>query len=180
LDTCDRFLIRKEKERNNVRIMKKVNLEAIGYVLCVVGLAMVLLWIGLFKFTPTEATAIQPLVANSFLMSWLYSVASVQGVSYIIGTVEIVTAICLLLHFFVRKAGIVGGVFSVLTFLATLSFLFTTPGVFKTVDGFPVTEFFILKDLMALGISLMVLGRSLSGTTSPSASPDEGRRDVTF
>jgi uncharacterized membrane protein YkgB len=159
-------LIRKEKERNNVQIMKKVDLEAIGYVLCVVGLAMVLLWIGLFKFTPTEANAIQPLVANSYFMSWLYNVATVQGVAYIIGTVEIITAICLLLHFLVKKAGIVGGVLSVLTFLATLSFLFTTPGVFKTVDGFPVTEFFILKDVMALGISLMVLGRSLSGTTT--------------
>ncbi|MEQ1645406.1 MAG: DUF417 family protein, partial [Pyrinomonadaceae bacterium] len=67
----------------------------------------------------------------------------------------------LLLHFFWKKAGILGGILSVLTFLATLSFLFTTPGVFKNVDGVPVTEFFILKDIMALGISLMVLGRSL-------------------
>ncbi len=141
--------------------MKKIDFQSLGYSVSVIGVAMVLLWIGIFKFTPTEAKAIEPLVANSFLMSWLYKITSVQGVSILIGTVEIITAVCLLLHFFWKKAGILGGVLSVLTFLATLSFLFTTPGVFKTVDGVPITEFFILKDVMALGISLMVLGRSL-------------------
>lgn len=141
--------------------MKKINFQSLGYAVSVIGLAMILLWIGIFKFTPTEAKAIEPLVANSFLMSWLYKITSVQGVSILIGTVEIITAVCLLLHFFWKKAGILGGILSVLTFLATLSFLFTTPGVFKSVDGVPITEFFILKDIMALGISLMVLGRSL-------------------
>jgi uncharacterized membrane protein YkgB len=144
--------------------MKKIDFQSLGYTVSVIGLAMLLLWIGIFKFTPTEAKAIEPLVANSFLMSWLYKISSVQGVSILIGTVEIIIALCLLLHFFVNKAGIVGGLLSSLTFLATLSFLFTTPGVFKTVDGMPITEFFILKDVMALGISLMVLGRSFSNS----------------
>lgn len=141
--------------------MKKINFESLGFNVSVVGLALILLWIGIFKFTPTEAKAIEPLVANSFLMSWLYKIMSVQGVSNLIGTVEIITAGCLLLHFLWKKAGTLGGILSTMTFLATLSFLFTTPGIFKTVDGAPVTEFFILKDVMALGISLMVLGRSL-------------------
>lgn len=146
--------------------MKKINYQSLGYTVSVLGLAMLLLWIGIFKFTPTEAKAIEPLVVNSFLMSWLYKIASVQGVSIIIGSIEIITAVCLLLHFFVKKAGIVGGMLSGLTFLATLSFLFTTPGVFKTVDGVPITEFFVLKDVLALGISLMVLGRSLPDSNS--------------
>ena len=146
--------------------MKKINFQSLGYAVSVIGVALLLLWIGIFKFTPTEAKAIEPLVANSFLMSWLYKILSVQGVSNLIGSVEIITAVCLLLHFYVKKAGIVGGTMSLLTVLATLSFLFTTPGVTKTVDGVPITEFFILKDIMALGISLMVLGKSLpdSGT----------------
>jgi uncharacterized membrane protein YkgB len=146
--------------------MKKINFQSLGYTVSVIGLAMILLWIGIFKFTPTEAKAIEPLVANSFLMSWLYKITSVQGVSNLIGTVEIITAVCLLVHFYVKKAGILGGILSVLTFLTTLSFLFTTPGVFKIVDGVPITEFFILKDVMALGISLMVLGRSFSNANT--------------
>ena len=95
-------------------------------------------------------------------MNWLYKVTSVQGVSNIIGSIEIIAAICLLLSFFWKKAGVLGGILSTIIFLATLSFLFTTTGVFKTVDGVLITDFFILKDIMALGISLMVLGRSIS------------------
>ncbi|MEG2830628.1 MAG: DUF417 family protein, partial [Edwardsiella sp. (in: enterobacteria)] len=45
-------------------------------------------------------------------------------------------------------------------FLVTLSFMFTTPGVFKVVDGVPVTEFFLFKDLAFLGISLSIAERS--------------------
>jgi reactive chlorine resistance protein C len=143
--------------------MKRNNYQTLGYTVAVLGVAIVLLWIGIFKFTPTEARAIEGLVKNSFLVSWLYKITSVQGVSNIIGSIEIVAAVCLLLSFFWKKAGVLGGILSVITFLVTLSFLFTTPGIFSTVDGVPVTEFFILKDVMALGISLMVLGKSLSG-----------------
>ncbi|MDP1676754.1 MAG: DUF417 family protein [Bacteroidota bacterium] len=141
--------------------MKKINFQTLGYSISVIGVATVLIWIGIFKFTPTEAKGIEPLVRNSFLMSWMYSVVSVDGVSKIIGTIEIITAVCLLLHFFWKKAGIVGGIFSALTFLLTLSFLFTTPGVFSTIDGVLITDFFIIKDVMAFGISLMVLGKCL-------------------
>ncbi len=142
--------------------MKKNNYQSLGYNIAVIGVATVLLWIGIFKFTPTEAKGIESLVKNSFLVSWLYSIASVQVVSGIIGSIEIIAAVCLLLSFFWKKAGVLGGILSLLTFLVTLSFLFTTPGVFSTVDGIPVTEFFILKDIMALGISLMVVGKSIS------------------
>jgi len=45
----------------------------------------------------------------------------------------------------------------IVTFLVTLSYLFTTPGVWKVVDGVPVTDFFILKDVMLLGFGLMIL-----------------------
>jgi len=45
------------------------------------GLVLLLLWFGVFKFTPTEAQAIQPLVANSPLLSWLYSILVLRGSS---------------------------------------------------------------------------------------------------
>ena len=142
--------------------MKKINFQTLGYTVAVFGVAIVLLWIGIFKFTATEAKGIESLVKNNFFISWLYKITTVQGVSNIIGSLEIVTAVCLLLHFFWKKAGVLGGILSVITFLITLSFLFTTPGIFSVVEGVPVTEFFILKDIMALGISLMVLGKSIS------------------
>jgi len=50
----------------------------------------VLLWIGIYKFTPTEAKLIEPLVKNHFLMGWLYQVFSIQTVSNLVGSAEII------------------------------------------------------------------------------------------
>ena len=56
-----------------------VSSEIIGLQIVRYSLVLVLVWIGAMKFTAYEAGAIQPLVANSPLMSWLYAVLSVQA-----------------------------------------------------------------------------------------------------
>lgn len=56
------------------------------------GLASILVWIGVMKFTSYEADAIQGLVANSPLMGWIYSQLSVQAAALPIGSSEIVSA----------------------------------------------------------------------------------------
>lgn len=78
-------------------------------------------------------------------------------VSNAIGAIEIIIA--LLLIFSVKFAFLrrYAGIGLIMTFLVTLSYLFTTPGIWKTVDGVPVTDFFILKDLMFLGFGLMIV-----------------------
>jgi uncharacterized membrane protein YkgB len=128
----------------------------IGYYISLFGASLILLWIGIFKFTPTEAAAIKPLVENHFLTSFVYDVMSVQAVSNTIGVIEIIIA--LLLIFSVKFAFLrrYAGIGMIITFLITLSYLLTTPGVWKVVDGIPVTDFFILKDLMLLGFGLMI------------------------
>jgi hypothetical protein len=57
------------------------------------GLVLVILWIGAMKFTAYEANVIQPLVANSPLMGWLYRFLSVQEFSDSLGVVEIAIAV---------------------------------------------------------------------------------------
>ena len=42
------------------------------------GLVAVIAWIGALKYTSYEAAAIQPLIAHSPLLSWLYSAFSVR------------------------------------------------------------------------------------------------------
>lgn len=132
-------------------------LNKIGFYVSYLGTCVILLWIGIFKFTPTEAEAIRPLVKNHPLMSWMYDCFSVQAVSGIIGTVEIVTALLLLLGLRWRTGRMIGGLLVIVTFLLTLSFLFTTPGVWKMVDGIPVTDFFVLKDLVMLGLGGIII-----------------------
>jgi len=60
-------------------------LESIGVGVSRYGLVVVLMLIGLLKFTPPEAAGIQPLVLHSPLMSWMYAVLSIQAVSNVIG-----------------------------------------------------------------------------------------------
>ncbi|GJQ04932.1 hypothetical protein CAPN009_13470 [Capnocytophaga canimorsus] len=129
----------------------------LGYFISLFGVALILLWIGLFKFTPTEAKAIQPLIAHHPLTFWMYDVFSLQAVSNLVGIVEILTALALIvglkLPYLLKYAGWA----MVVTFLMTLSYLFTTPGVWRNVDGFPITDFFILKDLVLLGFGVMLV-----------------------
>jgi uncharacterized membrane protein YkgB len=122
------------------------------------GLVAILLFFGTFKFTAVEANAIQPLVANSPFLSWLYSVASVRGVSGVIGTIEIAVALLIASRRFSPGLSAIGGLGGVATFAITLSFLFTTPGLWVSVPGFPLPVTneiggFLIKDLFLLGAS---------------------------
>ena len=61
------------------------------------------------------------------------------------------------------RATVVGSALAVGMFLTTLSFLFTTPGVWEpSAGGFPALSGhpgqFLIKDLALLGISLWTLG----------------------
>ncbi len=49
--------------------------------------------IGLLKFTSYEAQGIQPLVANSPFMGWVYEAFSVTTFSTLLGVVEVGTAV---------------------------------------------------------------------------------------
>lgn len=136
---------------------KEVSASTIGYYISLFGTALILIWIGIFKFTPTEAAGIKNLVENHFLTFYVYDIMSVQAVSNAIGAIEIIIALLLIFSVkfaFLRKYAAIG---MIVTFLTTLSYLFTTPGIWKVVDGIPVTDFFILKDLMFLGFALMIL-----------------------
>lgn len=129
------------------------------------SVVLVLAWIGAMKFTAYEAGAIEGLVASSPLMSWLYSVASLQGVSNLIGTIEIATAIAIAAGPFSRRAAIAGASAAVATFVITLTFLFSAPGWEGSLGGFPTLSVvpgqFLLKDIVLLAASVHLLGRAL-------------------
>ena len=135
-----------------------MNIKKTGYAIGVIGTIIVLLWIGILKFTPTEAAAIKPYVEHSFLMGWMYQIGSVQQVSNFVRFFELITAILLIASFFNRRMGLIGGYLGVLIFLTTLTFIFTTPGIWKEMDGLPVTDFFVVKDIAFLAIVLQVIG----------------------
>ncbi|KJF97413.1 DUF417 family protein [Photobacterium leiognathi] len=139
------------------RQSSKAATTSFSYKIGVFGVVLLLLWIGIFKFTPTEAAEIEPLVLNHPLMGWLYSVLSVQGVSNLIGISEIIVGVGLAYSFISPKAGVLFGAISSVLSIVTLSFLITTPDTWKMVDGIPTTSFFLVKDILFLAVSLRIV-----------------------
>jgi reactive chlorine resistance protein C len=140
-------------------------LETLGVWLTRYGLVTVLLLIGFLKFTAAEAEGIQPLVAHSPLISWMYGILSVQAVSNLIGAIEIAFAVMLALRPIFAKASFVGSLGSIVTFLLTTSFLFSTPGAVRLSYGLPVlgdVGQFLIKDVVLLGASFWTAAEALA------------------
>jgi uncharacterized membrane protein YkgB len=138
-----------------------MKIERIGYTMGVAATSLVLLWIGILKFTPAEAAAIKPYIEHSFIMSWMYAIGSVQQVSNFVGLFEIVTAILLIASFLNARIGLIAGYLALIIFITTLSFLLSTPKIWSIPQGVPVTDFFVLKDLAFLAIGVQVIGTSI-------------------
>ena len=135
------------------------------------ALVIVIAWIGALKYSSYEATAIQPLIAHSSLMSWLYNILNVRALAAVLGSVEIIAAVLIAVRPAWPRVSAVGSAIAVLLFLSTLSLLFTTPGV-TAAGGFSVLSVlpgqFLLKDLVLIGASLWTLGDSLGAARSQS------------
>jgi uncharacterized membrane protein YkgB len=140
-------------------------LESAGLHITRYAIVLVLVWIGAMKFTAYEAGAIEPLVANSPLMSWLYAVFSVQTTSNLIGAAEIAAGVLIAVRPWSAIACVGGSLMAIATFVVTLTFLFSTPGWEPSLGGFPALSVapgqFILKDAVLLGASIWSLGEAL-------------------
>lgn len=137
------------------------------------GLVVVIGWIGALKFTSYEAYGIEPLVANSPLMSWVYGIFSVTTFSVLLGVLELATAALLAVKPWAPRLSAVGSVIAIGLFVATLSFLVTTPGVGEaSAGGFPVlssTGQFLIKDVALIGISVWTLADALAASRGRNA-----------
>jgi len=147
-------------------IQATATLEAVGQAIVRYGLVLVVGWIGAMKFTAYEAAGIQPLVANSPLMGWMYGFLSVRAFSNLLGAVEVAVAVMIALRPVSSWIAAVGSGMAVMMFLTTLSFLFSTPGWEPSLGGFPALSVvpgqFLLKDVVLLGAAVWSLGEALS------------------
>ncbi|MGU3782411.1 YkgB family protein [Burkholderia metallica] len=130
------------------------------------ALVVIFLWFGGMKFTGYEANGIAPFVVNSPIMSWLNASFGVQGASNVIGVLELSTAAALIAGAFQPVLSALGAAMSTATYLITLTFFLSTPGVAEaTSGGFPAISAlpgqFLLKDLVLLAASLCLLVASV-------------------
>ncbi len=131
-------------------------------------LALVLLFLsfGAHKFTVYEAEGIAPFVTNSPFTSWL-GMFGTLGASIVVGVAELVFGLLLAVGLWRPGSplAIAGALGSILTYMMTLSFMLTTPGVLAP-QGFPILSGnvgqFLIKDIVLLAVSVLLLTQSLA------------------
>lgn len=95
----------------------------------------------------------------------MYVFFSVTTFSALLGVVEVAAAVLLAVKPWWPRVSAIGSVIAIGLFVATLSFLFTTPGVFEASQGgFPLlstTGQFLIKDVVLLGAAVWTLTDAL-------------------
>jgi reactive chlorine resistance protein C len=135
-----------------------------GRMIAFAGVVLPLLLIGGMKFTAVEIEALKPLISPTPWLAWMYPVFGEAGASYLLGIVEIATAVLLLASPWSAKAGILGGALAAITFFVTCSIMLAFP-IWEPTLGFPAlgpAGQFLIKDIALLGVSLVVLGECLA------------------
>ncbi len=98
-------------------------------------------------------------------MSWMYDVFSVTTFSALLGVLEVGAAVLLAVKPWAPRLSAAGSVIAIGLFVATITFLFTTPGVFEASQGgFPMLSTsgqFLIKDVALLGVSVWTLADAL-------------------
>jgi uncharacterized membrane protein YkgB len=153
------------------RVSISDSLQALGLYITRYGLVAIFVWIGAMKFTAYEAAAIQPLVANSPLMSWLYQIFSVQAFSNWLGVLEICIGLMIAARPISSRISAAGSGLASILFLGTMSFMLSTPPVWEgSLGGFPALSVapgqFLLKDLGLLGAAIWTMGEALNESES--------------
>ena len=136
-----------------------------GRVVSLAGIVLPLFLIGILKFTQIEIDALKPLISGTPWLAWLYPAFGEAGAAYLLGGVELITAILLVASPWSARAGVVGGALGALTFAVTVSTMFALPIWEESLGSFPwlnATGQFLIKDVALLGVSLLVLGESLT------------------
>lgn len=139
------------------------NILKIGRFIALAGIVLPLLLIGGLKFTQTEVEALKPLIGGTPWLAWLYPAFGEAGASYILGIVEIATALLLVASPWTARAGVAAGALASLTFLTSCSIMLALP-IWDPALGFPALGplgSFLIKDVALLGIAVVVLGESL-------------------
>jgi uncharacterized membrane protein YkgB len=125
------------------------------------GILLVMGGIGAMKFFLFEAEGIEPLLRGHLLFDWMYRVWDLQGVSNVIGIVELAVAALVLASLRWKALAPLALAGIAATVASTLSFMFTLPG-WDAGASFPLLNrsgVFLLKDQFLLAAAFLLLRR---------------------
>jgi uncharacterized membrane protein YkgB len=126
------------------------------------------------KWFEYEAQVLVPFISNGPLISWMYPAFGIRGASWFLGVVESLTFLLLLAGFWNRKAGVLGALLSVATFVGTVTIIPFMPGGWaESAGGFPAMVGnvpFLMKDVVLLAVSIYLLKEDVERLSSPATS----------
>ena len=138
------------------------------------AIVFIFLVFGIAKFALYEAEGVARTAEDYWLFAWMYPLWGVQGASNAIGTLELTTGALIALGAASPRAGLLGGLMGMATFLVTLSFSFGAE-LWKEGYGFPYmggTAQFLFKDVglfaLCLALTLDSIRSRRSGWPTPS------------
>ncbi|MGI8414800.1 MAG: YkgB family protein [Nakamurella sp.] len=148
-----------KKQKSAAQVLQSAGTSTLRY-----ALAMNVAWIGTLKFEEYEVENIQPLVTSSPLFAPFLAKLGEKKVAKFVGITEIALGALIAAKPLAPRVSMVGGLGAIGMFATTLSFLFTTPGVWQEGHGAPKLSMvgqFLIKDGVLLGASLLSTADSL-------------------
>ncbi|WP_449470061.1 YkgB family protein [Sphingobium chungangianum] len=142
----------------NETVLNRLSASRIDVHLMRIAIVFIFLMFGTAKFALYEAEGVARTAEHYWLFAWMYPIWGVQGASNAIGTIELTTGGLIALGAVSPRAGLIGGLMGMATFLVTLSFSFGAD-LWQEGFGFPFmgsSAQFLFKDagLFALCLAL--------------------------
>ena len=151
----------------------------LDYHLVRASMVLIFLLFGYQKWFAYEAQTLIPFISYNPLTSWMYPVFGIQGASWFLGVSEWLIGALLFLGFWNKKAGILGAIGSVATFITTVTIIpFMPDGWAASAGGFPAMTGnvpFLMKDVVLLAVSVYLLKQDVVRASLSAAERREWR-----
>src|SRR5262245_26800903 len=124
------------------------------------SMVLIFLLFGYQKWFEYEAQMLVPFISNGPLTRWMYPIFGLRGASYFLGVSEWLTAALLIWGYWNPRAGILGALLSVGTFITTVTIIPFMPDGWDPAAGFPAMTGnvpFLMKDVVLLAVSVYLL-----------------------
>jgi len=142
------------------------------------SMVLIFLLFGYQKWFEYEVQTLDPFISNGPLTSWMYPVFGRHGASYFLGVSEWLTAALLVWGFWNPRAGVLGALLSVGTFVTTVTIIPFLPDGWDPAAGFPAMKgnvAFTMKDVVFLAVSFYLLKQDVVRAARSAAERRQGR-----
>ena len=142
------------------------------------SMILIFLFFGYQKWFEYEAQTLIPFIQNGPLTFWMYPVFGLRGATWFLGASEWVTAGLLVWGYWNPRAGLLGAIISVATFITTVSIIPFMPDGYDAAAGFPAMKgnvAFLIKDVVLLAVSFYLLKQDVVRASAPAAVQRESR-----